>query len=68
MEVAQGNTRGKVAAGAEHMEETEFFINVFQAERSLWTVKSKNHKDRDFGAHSQERFVVFFLFKPKFVQ
>ena len=57
-----------MAAGAERMEETEFFISVFEAERSLWNVESKNYKDRDFGAHSQELFVLFFLFKPKFLQ
>ena len=49
------------------MKETELFISVFEAERSLWDVKSKIYKDHDFGVHSQELFVVFF-FKPKFLQ
>ena len=57
-----------MAAGAERMEEIEFFISVFEAERSLRDVKSKNYKDLDVGPRSQELFVVFFLFKPKFLQ
>ena len=57
-----------MAAEAKRMEDTEFFISVFEAERSLWDVKSKNYEDRYFSAHSQELFVVFSLFKPKFLQ
>ena len=36
-----------MAAKAKRIEETEFFFSVFEAERSLWDVKSKNYKDRD---------------------
>ena len=53
-----------MAAKAKRVKETEFYISAFEAERSLWDVKSKNYEDRDFSAHLQELFVVFFLFKP----